>query len=255
VVIGLGLVGQLTVQLLKAAGVRVFGIDIAAERVELARGQGANAACLRSDPQLVEQVLAFSQGRGADAVLIAAATASSDSIQLAPRLCRDRAVVVAVGMVGMDVPRNAYYEKDLTLRMSRSYGPGRYDPTYEEQGIDYPIGYVRWTEQRNMEAFLELIAEGKVRLQPLVTHRVPIADAERAYRVVTGEINEPYLGILLEYPAAAASRSAPARRAWLRLRARSAASTTRETLVRGSGGCGWAWWAPAPLPGPCCCPS
>ena len=104
---------------------------------------------------------AFSRGRGADAILITAATRSSDPIQLAPSLARDRAVVVAVGMIGMDVPRNAYYEKELQVRLSRSYGPGRYDRTYEEDGVDYPIGYVRWTEQRNMEAFLDLVAAGQ----------------------------------------------------------------------------------------------
>ena len=201
VVIGLGLVGQLTVQLLKAAGARVFGIDLSGDKVDLARSLGADAGCVRADPSLMEQVHAFSLGRGADTILIAAASSSSDPVQLAPRLARDRAVVVALGSVGMDVPRNAYYEKELELRLSRSYGPGRYDPTYEQHGIDYPIGYVRWTEQRNMEAFLQLVAEGKVRPRPLVTHRVPIAEAEHAYRVVTGEVAEPYLGILLEYPA------------------------------------------------------
>src|SRR5579859_1347028 len=200
VVIGLGLVGQLTVQLLKAAGCRVFGIDVAADKVELARAQGADAACLRSDPDVVEKVRSFSLGRGADAILIAAATGSSDPVQLAAGLARDRAVVVAVGMIGMDVPRNAYYEKELQLRLSRSYGPGRYDRSYEEDGVDYPVGYVRWTEQRNMEAFLDLVAAGTVRPARLVTHRVPIAEAERAYRIVTGAVVEPYLGILLEYP-------------------------------------------------------
>ena len=200
VVIGLGLVGQLTVQLLKAAGCRVFGVDIAADKIELAATSGADAACLRSDPDLVQRVQAFSHGRGADAILIAAAASSSDPIQLAPSLARDRAVVAAVGMVGMDVPRNAYYEKELQLRLSRSYGPGRYDRTYEEQGVDYPPGYVRWTEQRNMEGFLDLVAAGRVQPSRLVTHRFPIADAERAYAVVTGGVAEPYLGIVLEYP-------------------------------------------------------
>jgi polar amino acid transport system substrate-binding protein len=200
VVIGLGLVGQLTAQVLKAAGARVFGIDLSAERVELARSQGADAGCVRSEAGLVEQVMAFSHGRGADSILVAAASSSSDAIQLAPRLARDRAVVVAVGSVGLDVPRNAYYEKELELRLSRSYGPGRYDATYEEQGVDYPIGYVRWTEQRNMQAFLELIAQGNVQPSALVTHRVPIAEAERAYQLVTGDAGQPALGILLEYP-------------------------------------------------------
>lgn len=200
VVIGLGLVGQLTVQLLKAAGCRVFGIDVAQDKLDLARSSGADEACLRSDPDLVQRVRAFTQGRGADAILIAAAASSSDPVQLAPSLARDRAVVVAVGMIGMDVPRNAYYEKELQLRLSRSYGPGRYDRTYEEVGIDYPVGYVRWTEQRNMEAFLDLVAMGRVQPSKLVTHRFPIAEAERAYSVVTGQAAEPYLGILLEYP-------------------------------------------------------
>jgi predicted dehydrogenase/threonine dehydrogenase-like Zn-dependent dehydrogenase len=200
VVIGLGLVGQLTVQLLKAAGCRVFGIDVAADKLEAARSSGVDEACLRSDPALVQRVRSFSQGRGADGILITAAASSSDPVQLAPSLARDRAVVVAVGMIGMDVPRNAYYEKELQLRLSRSYGPGRYDRTYEEQGVDYPLGYVRWTEQRNMEGFLDLVAMGRVEPSRLVTHRFPIAEAERAYAVVTGATAEPYLGILLEYP-------------------------------------------------------
>lgn len=204
VVIGLGLVGQLCVQLLKAAGCRVFGIDVAPDKVDLARALGADDACQRSAPDLSGRVRAFSLGRGADAILVAAATSSSDPVQLAPSLARDRGVVVMVGMTGMDVPRNAYYEKELQVRLSRSYGPGRYDRTYEEQGVDYPIGYVRWTEQRNMQAFLQLVAEGKVRPSGLVTHRVPIAEAERAYQIVTGEVVEPYLGILLEYPPAPA---------------------------------------------------
>jgi predicted dehydrogenase/threonine dehydrogenase-like Zn-dependent dehydrogenase len=201
VVVGLGLVGQLTVQLLKAAGCRVFGVDVAEDRTGLARSLGADGACLRSEPSLEQQVRDLTRGRGADAVLITAATSSSDPVELAPRIVRDRAVVVAVGMVGLNVPRNAYYEKELELRVSRSYGPGRYDRRYEQEGVDYPIGYVRWTEQRNMEAFLSLVAEGAVRPARLVTHRFPIEDAERAYQVVTGETAEPSLGILLSYPA------------------------------------------------------
>jgi polar amino acid transport system substrate-binding protein len=207
VVIGMGLVGQLTVQLLKAAGCRVFGIDVAPDKVDIARAGGADEACLRSDPDVVARVKAFTQGRGADAILIAAAASSSDPVQLAPALARDRAVVVAVGMIGMDVPRNAYYEKELQVRLSRSYGPGRYDRTYEEQGVDYPIGYVRWTEQRNMEAFLDQVAMGRVQPSRLVTHRIPIREAERAYAVVTGQTAEPYLGILLEYPQVAPAQA------------------------------------------------
>jgi predicted dehydrogenase/threonine dehydrogenase-like Zn-dependent dehydrogenase len=216
VVIGLGLVGQLTVQLLKAAGCRVFGIDVAADKLELARSSGADEACLRSDPDLTAKVKAFTHGRGADAILIAAAASSSDPVQVAPSLARDRAVVVAVGMIGMDVPRNAYYEKELQLRLSRSYGPGRYDRTYEEDGVDYPLGYVRWTEQRNMEAFLDQVGMGRVHPSTLVTHRFPIAEAEGAYAIVTGQRAEPYLGILLEYPQAAPSQAPVSRRAEVR---------------------------------------
>jgi predicted dehydrogenase/threonine dehydrogenase-like Zn-dependent dehydrogenase len=214
VVIGLGLVGQLTVQLLKAAGCRVFGIDIATEKLDLARASGADQVALRSDADLVQRVQAFTDGHGADAILIAAAASSSDPVQLAPALARDRAVVVAVGMIGMDVPRNAYYEKELQLRLSRSYGPGRYDRTYEEDGVDYPFGYVRWTEQRNMQAFLELVASGSVAPSRLVTHRFPIAEAERAYEIVTG--TEPYLGVVLEYPSQPVSHAAVSRRVEVR---------------------------------------
>jgi predicted dehydrogenase/threonine dehydrogenase-like Zn-dependent dehydrogenase len=212
VVIGLGLVGQLAVQLLKAAGCRVFGIDVAPDKVTLARAICADDGCVRSDPDLVERVRTFTGGRGADAVLIAAAASNSDPVQLAPSLVRDRAVVVAVGMIGMDVPRNAYYEKELELRLSRSYGPGRYDPTYEELGIDYPVGYVRWTERRNMEAFVDLVAAGRVQPRRLVSHRISIDDAERAYRIVTGQTGEPYLGILLEYPHTEPSEAPTVRR-------------------------------------------
>lgn len=216
VVIGLGLVGQLTVQLLKAAGCRVFGIDVASDKLDLAKSSGADDACLRSDPDLAARVKTFTHGRGADAILIAAAASSSDPVQLAPSLARDRAVVVAVGMIGMDVPRNAYYEKELQLRLSRSYGPGRYDRSYEEQGVDYPVGYVRWTEQRNMEAFLDQVAMGRVQPSRLVTHRFPIADADRAYAVVTGQTAEPYLGILLEYPHVAPPQAPTSTRVELR---------------------------------------
>jgi predicted dehydrogenase len=183
----------------------------------------------------------FSRGRGADAILITAATESSDPIELAPNLARDRAVVVAVGMIGMDVPRNAYYEKELQLRLSRSYGPGRYDRTYEEDGVDYPIGYVRWTEQRNMQAFLDQVAAAKIRPTRLITHRVAIAEADQAYRIVTGQTGEPYMGILLEYPYAprGGSRetriemrpSRPIDHAVVRLGVAGAGSFARSTLL------------------------
>lgn len=197
-VIGLGLLGQLTIQILKAAGCRVIGIDLDAEKTELARRHGADMAVLRGDD--VETAVAqFTDGYGVDAVIIAAAAESNDPVELAGAIARDRAIVSMVGAVGMNVPRKVYYEKELQLRLSRSYGPGRYDAQYEEGGVDYPIGYVRWTERRNMGEFLRLVAAKSVALDHLITHRIPIAEAGRAYDIITGKNREPYLGILLTY--------------------------------------------------------
>ena len=203
-VIGLGLIGQLTVQLLGAAGCRVFGIDLRAELVELARELGAQDGALAGDEQAVERALQFTAGQGVDAVIITAATASSDPVRMAGELARDRGRVVMVGDTGMDVPRNSYYQKELSLRLSRSYGPGRYDTTYEEKGIDYPIGYVRWTEGRNMGEFIRLLAEKKLRLDRIITHAFPVENALQAYRLISGKDGEFFLGVLLEYPAGAA---------------------------------------------------
>ncbi|HEV2765925.1 MAG TPA: Gfo/Idh/MocA family oxidoreductase, partial [Pyrinomonadaceae bacterium] len=133
------------------------------------------------------------------AVLITAATSSDGPVELAGEISRLRGRVVAVGLVGMNVPRKVYYERELTLKVSMSYGPGRYDPEYEERGHDYPFAYVRWTEGRNIEAFLDLVAAGRVRIAPLVTHRFPIEEGERAYQLISGETSEPYLGVLLSY--------------------------------------------------------
>jgi polar amino acid transport system substrate-binding protein len=198
VVIGLGLLGQLTVQLLKANGCRIFGVDLDPAKVELARTLGADDGCVsgRETPDAVRQ---WSRGRGADAVLITAATPSDQPIELAGEISRLKGRVVAVGLVGMNVPRKIYYERELTLKVSMSYGPGRYDPEYEERGHDYPFPYVRWTEGRNLEAFLDLVAAGSVRLAPLITHRFSIEDGERAYNLIAGETTEPYLGVLLNY--------------------------------------------------------
>jgi predicted dehydrogenase/threonine dehydrogenase-like Zn-dependent dehydrogenase len=196
-VIGLGLLGQLTVQLLKAAGCQVFGVDLSPARIELALGLGADAAC--NTGEAVGLGRGFSGGRGFDAVLITADTRSDEPVETAGELARDRGVVVAVGAVGLTIPRKLYYEKELDFRLSRSYGPGRYDPAYEEQGLDYPYGYVRWTEQRNMEAVARLLATGAVRVAPLITHRFPIDDAVRAYDVITGKTGEPSLGVVLEF--------------------------------------------------------
>lgn len=199
-VIGLGLLGQLTVQLLRANGCRVCGIDLDPAKVALARELGADAAVLRSE-DVHGAIAQFTGGVGADVVIITAAADSNDPIELAGEIARDRGIVCMVGAVGMDVPRKTYYDKELQLRLSRSYGPGRYDPKYEEGGQDYPIGYVRWTERRNMEEFLRLVGAGQVTPSRLTTHQFPIEEAEKAYAIVTGKDAQPFLGIVLQYPA------------------------------------------------------
>lgn len=197
-VIGLGLLGQLTVQMLKAAGCRVIGIDLDPSKVALARTHGAESAVRRGDD--VEAAVAqFTDRHGVDAVIVTAAADTNDPIELAGVIARDRAIVSMVGAVRMEVPRKVYYEKELQLRLSRSYGPGRYDAQYEEQGVDYPIGYVRWTETRNMGEFLRLVATRAVRLEHLITHRFPIAQAERAYDIISGKTRADFLGVLLTY--------------------------------------------------------
>ena len=198
VVIGLGLVGQLAAQLLKANGCRVFGVDLDASRVELAKSLGADDGCAAGG-DVKRAVMNWSRGRGADAVLLTAATQSDEPVELAGEISRLRGRVVAVGLVGMNVPRAAYFQRELTLRVSMSYGPGRYDPEYEERGHDYPLPYVRWTEGRNLEAFLDLAAAGSLKTAPLVTHRFDIGDAARAYRLISGDTGEPYLAVLVNY--------------------------------------------------------
>lgn len=196
-VIGLGLVGLLTVQILKAAGCRVLGVEPNDDRAELARTLGCDETAAPGDAA-VEQAAVLTGGAGVDAVLITAATSSSAPVALAGELCRDRGTVVMVGATGMEVPRPTYYEKELDFRLSRSYGPGRYDPDYEEKGRDYPIGYVRWTQQRNLAAFLALVEQEKVRVSPLITHTFPIDRAGEAYDLITAG-SEPHLAVLLEY--------------------------------------------------------
>ncbi len=197
VVIGLGLVGQLTVQLLKANGCFVFGVDVDEERIQLARASGADGGCVPADA--LAKVLRWSKGRGADACIIAAATSANEPIELAGEISRLKGRVVAVGMVGMNVPRDIYYQRELTLRVSMSYGPGRNDPNYEERGHDYPLPYVRWTEGRNIEAFLDLLAAKRIDVNPLITHRFPIDDATSAYQLISGNSDEKYLAVLLAY--------------------------------------------------------
>jgi polar amino acid transport system substrate-binding protein len=196
VVIGLGLIGQLAVQLLKANGCRVFGIDLDKKKIDLARQFGAGLGCAPDD-DAKRSVMEWSRGRGADAVLITAASSSNQPVEFAGDISRSKGRVVVVGAVGLNIPRKPYYDRELTFKISMSYGPGRYDPEYEERGHDYPLGYVRWTEGRNIEAFLDLLAEGRVDVGPLITHRFKLAESERAYELITG--NDPYLGVVLQY--------------------------------------------------------
>jgi predicted dehydrogenase len=196
-VIGLGLLGQLTVQMLKAAGCRVLGIDPIPRRTDLALRMGADAVCVSGD-ELANLCLQHSQGHGADAVLITAETPSSEPVNLAAQISRDRAIVVAVGTVGMDIDRKLYYQKELDFRVSRSYGPGRYDSAYEQKGRDYAVGYVRWTETRNMEAFIQLLANEKVDVNSLITHRFPIDYADKALEVISSRSRDS-LAVLLTY--------------------------------------------------------
>jgi predicted dehydrogenase/threonine dehydrogenase-like Zn-dependent dehydrogenase len=198
-VVGLGLLGLITVQLLKAQGCRVIGLDVDTRNFELARSLGCDD-CVANDEAAAGAIESFTRGRGTDAVLITASTRSNQPLELALEIARPRSAVVVVGLVGMDVPRSPFYEKELELRISRSFGPGRYDPTYEEDGVDYPIGYVRWTENRNMEAALALVAERRLDVKALLTHRVPIERALEAYDLITGKSKERSLGVVLEYP-------------------------------------------------------
>ncbi len=196
VVLGLGLIGLLTAQLLKAGGCRVVGLDLDPGRCQLAKELGCD---LTGEPaQARDLVRRLTGGYGVDAVLIAAATPSSEPVHLAGELARDRGRVVIVGNVGLQVPYQLYYEKALDLRLSRSYGPGRYDRFYEEKGLEYPLAYVRWTENRNMQSFLQLVAEGKVNVSRLTTHRFPFDQALKAYELITRG-REPHIGVLLEY--------------------------------------------------------
>jgi polar amino acid transport system substrate-binding protein len=199
-VIGLGLLGQITCQLLKANGCNVFGIDLLQRLVNLANDTSADNALLRNDPNLLANISDFTNGHGFDSVIITAAAPSNDPIELSAEITRKKGKVIVVGAVKMDIPRDPhFYRKELDLRLSCSYGPGRYDVNYEENGQDYPYAYVRWTEQRNMEAFLKLVSNGSVNLQPLTTHVFDIIDAEKAFDIVLGKVEEPSIGILLKY--------------------------------------------------------
>lgn len=198
VVIGLGLLGQIAVQLLKASGCRVFGLDLNPERIKLALELGADEAAV-SDDEAPKAIESWTRGRGADAVLITAATDSNQPVELAARISRVKGRVVVVGLTGLDIPRQPFFMRELSLTISMSYGPGRYDPDYEERGNDYPFGYVRWTEKRNIEAFLDLIAAKRIDTNRLISHRFKISEAEKAYQLISGDLKEPYMGVILNY--------------------------------------------------------
>lgn len=209
-VIGLGLIGQITCQLLRASGANVFGIDLSDKLVELATEHSADAAQNRKNSNLLANCIEFTNGQGFDKIIITAATPSNDPIELSAEIARKKGSVIMVGAVGMNIPRDPhFYRKELDLKMSCSYGPGRYDTSYEELGQDYPIAYVRWTEQRNMEAFLNAISKKQVNLKPLITHQFAIDNALTAYEMVVNPEAEFNLGVLLEYPERAEKFNAP----------------------------------------------
>ncbi len=200
-VIGLGLLGQLTAQLLKAAGCHVYGIDLEEHFVKLAEELAIDEASLRDNPNLIESCNQFTKANGFDKVIITASTKSNDPVNLASEIAAKRGLIIVVGAVGMQLEREPFfYKKELELKMSCSYGPGRYDVGYEELGTDYPYAYVRWTEQRNMEAFLQLVAKGSIKLKPLTSHVFDIDNAAEAYKLVSGEVEENSIGIILQYP-------------------------------------------------------
>lgn len=208
VVMGLGLIGLLAVQILRASGCRVFGTDFDVAKCELARKFGAEVVELSAATDPVSAAELFSRGRGVDAVLITASTKSSEPVSQAARMCRKRGRIVLVGLTGLELNRAEFYEKELSFQVSCSYGPGRYDPEYEAAGHDYPAGFVRWTEQRNFEAALDLLASGAISTSSLTSHRFPIAQALEAYELVA---QGGGLGILLEYPPALPAEPIPRR--------------------------------------------
>jgi predicted dehydrogenase/threonine dehydrogenase-like Zn-dependent dehydrogenase len=197
VVTGLGLIGLLTVQLLRAQGCRVLGIDFDETKLTLARKFGAETVSLAKGENPVDAGFAFSRRRGVDGVLICASAKSSDPVSQAARMCRKRGRIVLVGVTGLELNRSDFYEKELSFQVSCSYGPGRYDSNYEDKGQDYPVGFVRWTEQRNFEAVLDMMAEGKLDIQPLISHRYLFSEAVSAYQTLSDD--KQALGILLQY--------------------------------------------------------
>lgn len=225
-VTGLGLIGLLTVQMLRAQGCRVLGIDRDPARLALAERFGAEIVNADDADRVLSAAEAFSRGRGMDAVLITASTPSNEPVSLAARMSRKRGRIVLIGVTGLELSRAEFYEKELSFQVSCSYGPGRYDPDYEQGGHDYPVGFVRWTEQRNFEAVLDLMASGALDVAPLISHRFALADAVAAYELLSG--GGPSLGIVLDYPQEA---SAPMARVQTLPGAKAAAGKGEIVLV------------------------
>lgn len=205
VVTGVGLIGLMTVQLLRAQGCRVLAIDFDEQKLALARSYGAETCNPGKGEDVVSAGMTFSRGRGVDGVIITASTKSSDPVTQAAHMCRKRGRIVLVGVTGLELSRADFYEKELTFQVSCSYGPGRYDPSYEDQGNDFPIGFVRWTEQRNFEAVLDMLASGQLEVDSLISHRVAFEDAADAYQTLTTDSSA--LGIILQYASAEAERN------------------------------------------------
>lgn len=232
VVTGLGLIGLITVQMLRANGCRVLGIDTMPERLVLARQFGAETVDLSTGEDPLAKAAEFSRGRGVDGVLLTLSANSSEPVSQAARMCRKRGRIVLIGVTGLELNRADFYEKEISLQVSCSYGPGRYDPSYEEGGHDYPFGFVRWTEQRNFEAVLDMMASGALEFAPLITHRFEIEQAPAAYDVLVS--GEKSLGILLRY--SSANAAAPATR--IELERRRVAPTKASTGFVGAGNYG-----------------
>jgi predicted dehydrogenase/threonine dehydrogenase-like Zn-dependent dehydrogenase len=198
VVTGLGLIGLMTVQLLRAHGCRVLGLDYDTGKLDLARKLGAETVDLNQNADPVMAAMAFSRGRGVDAVIITASTKSNEPVHQAALMCRKRGRIVLTGVTGLELSRADFYEKELSFQVSCSYGPGRYDMRYEDEGQDYPFGLVRWTEQRNFEAVLDMLADNRLHTEPLISHRIPFDQAITAYDLIS--CRAPSLGIILQYP-------------------------------------------------------
>ncbi|EKD45525.1 MAG: hypothetical protein ACD_69C00251G0001, partial [uncultured bacterium] len=205
VVIGAGLIGLLTVQLLHAQGCRVLAIDFEQSKLDLASQFGAEVYNSSEGGDPIAAGMAFSRGRGVDAVIITASTKSNDPVTQAARMSRQRGRIILVGVTGLELNRSDFYEKELSFQVSCSYGPGRYDPNYEDKGYDYPLGFVRWTEQRNFEAVLDMMSTGKLNVKPLITHRFAFEDAPKVYQLLTED--KSALGILLQYTSDVARRN------------------------------------------------